>query len=287
MTNELVTIYIISKNREPFLRRAISSCQNQTYQNLEIIVVDDCSDNFDIFSLQKDFPLVNFHRMEASSGANICRNKALSKAKGTYITGLDDDDLFTEDRIKKMLSVLNEKGVKAVSSRHLFERVFHCYTFRDRVKFAIKKVSLIFPGKLIFSEDLLNKNIVGNQIFTQTSILRKIGGFDVELPALQDYETWLRFLIAIGPIYRVNDFLYIKNDETVSITNFNRKKLLGFDYIFNKYQDYFSGFEHCFSLHKKLYENKVLTFREVIRFWKKGNRVYLLKLMLTLKVKGF
>ena len=291
MMNPKVSIFIISKNRPKLLRRAIDSCLNQTYKNIEIVVVDDCSESFDVFLLESDLdsPVCKFFKMKEPSGANACRNKAVEMASGIYITGLDDDDYFTPERVEKMLFALENKSptISAVSSRFMFETLYRKKTPTMFIKKIVKNVTTLFSeGNLITVEDSLNKNMIGNQILISKNDLISIGGFDERMPALQDYETWLRVLTNLGPIYRLNKFLYIKDDSLDdSITKSNKKKLLGFDYILNKHPNVFEGRVHCLALHKLLYEHKKLSFGCAISLFKPGNRFYIIKLALSGRIK--
>jgi glycosyltransferase involved in cell wall biosynthesis len=289
-SNRQVSIYIISRDRPKYLRRAINSCLSQSYSALEIIVVDDSSDSFSIFEFAKEFneKTVQFYRTEVPSGANVCRNIALKKSSGEFITGLDDDDFFTPKRIELMLKtyLANKDSVCAVSSRHLFESVLEKRGIKNSIKYSLKWITtLVGRDKIIQISDVLNKNNIGNQVFTEKSRLVDCGGFDEELPALQDYETWLRLMKKYGPILRINKFLYIKNDELDSITNVNRKKLLGFDYIYNKHHELFKNREHCFYLHRALYEHKYLNLKQAISYFKPGNYRYILYLLVTFRVR--
>lgn len=280
----MVSVYIISKDRKDFLKKAIQSCLSQSYKNIEIIVVDDCSESFNIEDLKEEFPQVIFYRMDKASGANVCRNKALNLASGRYITGLDDDDYFTRDRVEVMLKFYEKycDRISAVSTRHLFESVY----LKKSLKYRLKNLSsYLLKGQVIGLNSILNKNNIGNQVLTEVERLKAIGGFDNDLPALQDYETWIRLIKKFGPIYRINTFSYIKNDKTVSITNENRSKLKGFDFIFEKHRDIFKNREHCFELHKVLYRQKFVSLSQFFKFFRPGNISYLVYLLFTFRVR--
>lgn len=285
-----VSIYIISKDRPRLLRRAIRSCLNQTFQNIEVIIVDDCSESFDIFDLEKEFPSnkCRFFRAEEPRGANYCRNLAIQKSSGEYVTGLDDDDFFHPARIEIMLNTLIKKrfNVSGVSSRHMFESVFDRGNIKTAIINLFKMASTVLSkGKTISADDILNKNSVGNQVLIKKEFLVKVGLFDEKLPALQDYEAWLRVTSEIGPIYRVNKFLYFKNDYSNSVTKNNRKKLAGFEYILKKHSNLFKGNEDCFLLHKTFYSQNHLTVNQAISLFSGKNKSYIIWLLITLKVK--
>lgn len=102
----LVTVYIPTYNRVDLLKRAVESVQAQTYQNLEIIIVDDCSTDFTHQYLQQlanEDKRVKYFIKEKNSGACVSRNIAIENATGEFITGLDDDDFFLESRIDEFM----------------------------------------------------------------------------------------------------------------------------------------------------------------------------------------
>src|SRR5580700_7537460 len=95
--NQLVSVYIPTRNREAFLARAVRSVLQQTYTNIELIVVNDGSTDQTETLLdqvqQEDRRLVPVHIRE-SAGPSAARNIAIKMARGTFVTGLDDDDEF-------------------------------------------------------------------------------------------------------------------------------------------------------------------------------------------------
>lgn len=99
----LVTVYMPTHNRGALIRRAIDSVLNQTYKNLELIICSDGSTDETVDILQeycdKD-PRISYVVNETSQGACYSRNRCIERAKGEFITGLDDDDEFTANRIE-------------------------------------------------------------------------------------------------------------------------------------------------------------------------------------------
>lgn len=102
ISQPLVTIYISTYNRLEKLKRAINSVLQQDYTNWELIVCDDasCDGTSDYMNdiCMKD-SRIRYLRNDVNKGACETRNLGIFNAKGTFITGLDDDDEFTNDRI--------------------------------------------------------------------------------------------------------------------------------------------------------------------------------------------
>ena len=102
---ELVSIIMPSYNTGAYIKKTIQSVINQSYQNWELIIVDDCStDNTD----EAVQPFLNDMRIryiknEVNSGAAISRNRALMEAKGKWIAFLDSDDLWVPEKLEKQI----------------------------------------------------------------------------------------------------------------------------------------------------------------------------------------
>lgn len=102
--NELVSIIMPSYNTGKFIKKAIKSVINQTYNNWELIIVDDCSrDNTDedVKNIKDD--RIKYIKNEVNRGAAISRNIALREAKGRWIAFLDSDDLWEKDKLEKQI----------------------------------------------------------------------------------------------------------------------------------------------------------------------------------------
>jgi len=192
----LVSVYLVTKNRLTLLQRALKSIEEQSYSNIEIIVVDDGSDDGTsafLESYTSKFPY-QFTSFEISKGAPAARNHAISKAKGEYITGLDDDDRFLPERVMRFVqkwqdgfSLLGAESFLATDTRRVRWRKPSVVTF----------------------DDLLYRNLIGNQVFTKTTYLRALKGFDESLDASQDYDMWLRLVHKFGPGHIINEPLQL------------------------------------------------------------------------------
>ncbi|REG98933.1 glycosyltransferase family 2 protein [Flavobacterium aquicola] len=110
----LVSIITPSFNSERFITATIQSVLNQTYQNWEMIIIDDCS-NDNTVSIIEQFTAndirIRFFQLEKNSGAGIARETALSKAKGDYIAFLDADDLWKPLKLEKQLQFLKDNKI--------------------------------------------------------------------------------------------------------------------------------------------------------------------------------
>lgn len=109
--DSLVSIITPTYNCGDFIARTIRSVQAQTYQNWEMIIVDDCStDDTAKVVASFDDPRIKYHVLERNSGAAIARNVALQKARGRWIAFLDSDDLWRPLKLERQLKFMRDNG---------------------------------------------------------------------------------------------------------------------------------------------------------------------------------
>ena len=109
--NELVSVIMPSYNTARFIKEAIESVLNQTYQNFEIIIVDDCStDNTDEVIAAITDERIKYIKNQKNSGAAISRNRALREARGKWIAFLDSDDVWLPEKLEKQIAFMEENG---------------------------------------------------------------------------------------------------------------------------------------------------------------------------------
>lgn len=123
MKDGLVSIVMPSWNTGRFIAASIQCVLDQTYQNWELLIVDDCSTD-DTEEVIKPFlsdGRVRFFRNEKNCGAAISRNRALREAQGEWIAFLDSDDLWMPDKLEKQIAFMKTNGY--VFSYHAYERI--------------------------------------------------------------------------------------------------------------------------------------------------------------------
>lgn len=221
----MVSVIIPSYNREKTIERAVMSVLNQTYKDLELIVVDDCSkDNtVEVLKSIKDdrFKIIE---LEKNSGACVARNVGVENAQGDYIAFQDSDDEWLLDKLEKQMAIFEKENV-------------------DLVFCAFNRLGL---GKNLtcpkLSEGIVERKTLleDSRISTQTLIGKKECfenvKFDPEMPRLQDYDITIR-LSKKYSIYFVNKPLvnmYVQND---SISISKNKMIRAETIIFSKYKD--------------------------------------------------
>jgi glycosyltransferase involved in cell wall biosynthesis len=231
MNESLVTIYIPTHNRKNLLTKAIESVLNQTYKNIEIIVVDDASSD-GTKELLKEYSqkYINFKYiiLDKASGANIARNRAIKMAQGKFVTGLDDDDEMLPDRVEKLVNAYDDE-IAFVTSRY--------YT---KSKEVLKKKILTFKTQIDLN-DVLYGNIIGNQVLTTKQKFIESGLFDEKLLAGQDIDMWIRLLKNRQFAKIIKEPLQIVNisDNDSRITN-SSNKIRGYFQVYFKHKSLMS-----------------------------------------------
>lgn len=198
---ELVSIIIPTYNRFLYVQRSINSVLRQTWKNIEVIVVDDCStqpEYADLPGIYAQEPRVKIIRLEKNMrevhnskfAQGMTRNEGIKIAKGEWIGFLDDDDFYyAEYKLEMQIGMMKSHNKRASSTNMLtgsgldkegFTRIY----FNSLVGKPID--SLV---SIIDSEVLQQSNIVNNStVLLHKSIIEKIGLQQVVI--FEDYEYW-------------------------------------------------------------------------------------------------
>lgn len=251
----LVSVIIPTRNRAPLLERAIESVLDQTWDNLEIVITDDASDDEtpDLITryIDEGYP-VRVIRNEEPKGASAGRNLAIKEAEGEYIAGLDDDDYWRPKRIEMLMETLTD-GYSAACSH-------------DRMDFGGKEI--VWKKKPVITlDDLLYYNQVGNQVLTKKEYLLRVGGYDEELPSAQDYDLWIRLAHDFGPVKTSPHTLQVVNmnpeDDRISTSG---DESTGYLACYNKHESKMTMKHKRYQLYRiKLAEGQKLGWMEMFR----------------------
>ena len=247
--SEIVSCIITTYHRIPlYVERAIKSIQNQTYKDVEIIVVDDNQDGND-YSIQLQEMLTHYSdvvyvKQQGNRGACAARNLGIMRAKGKYVAFLDDDDEWLPEKIEIQKAVFDTEISTDLGM--VFCDGFIVYDDNQ------DRRELYNPGEAKRNpshQDMLYADYIGST--SQPLILKdaiiKAGMFDESFPARQDYEMWLK----ITKTYRVRGiaqplFLYHQH-EGEQITSSGKKALDGYLKIYKKYKNEYRKDRHLYS----------------------------------------
>ena len=187
MVSAIITTY---KRPPEIVERAAKSVLSQSYKDIELIIVDDSPDTYELRNAVCDMALtfgknVRYIQHEKNMGACAARNTGLSVARGEYVAFLDDDDEWLPEKIEKQLNVIkqNEDVALVYCGRYTYHALENVEE-QEKVSF--------YRGK-VFDKLILN-NFIGSTSFPliRKTVIKELGGFDVNMPAAQDFEMWLR-----------------------------------------------------------------------------------------------
>lgn len=177
-----ISVVIPAYNCSQMILGAVESVLNQTYQPLEIIVVDDGSDE----DLEAVLPMSKIRLIKQSNrGAASARNKGIENAKGEWIAFLDSDDRWMPEKIQFFMELVGENPNIGLIASNVF-------VGSDESGWrAIDFTGFFDPTKNSF-EQLYYKNfIVTSTAMVRRSLLEKVGMFDCRLVCAEDYKLWL------------------------------------------------------------------------------------------------
>lgn len=179
-----VSVIIPVYNREIELKRAIKSVLNQSFQDFEIIVIDDGS-SIDIKRIIEEFnsDRLVYLRNEKNKGISFSRNRGISLAKGDLIAFLDSDDEWLKDKLKKQIEYLNNTQYRIVHTEEIW--------IRNGKRVNPKKRHTKSGGN-IFIQSLELCLISPSSVLIKKEIFEEYGLFDEDLLVCEDYDLWLR-----------------------------------------------------------------------------------------------
>ena len=243
-----ISVVITTYKRKPeMVRRAVMSVLGQSFEDLELLVVDDNAPGDraewgveDMLRALGD-SRIRYLPMEKNSGACAARNAGSRAAGGRYICFLDDDDEYLPDKLSLQRAALEGAPQACMAVGDFYVRSGG----RDR------KVVLDYDEK-----DMLRRIFFKSRLATPNPLIRRecleeAGYFDEALPSAQDADLWARMLER-RPGCIVRDFVYIQNIHPGErITGNQKKKLEGNILFVKKHEDFLKK-------HPRLYSRIVL-----------------------------
>ena len=269
----LVSICLLCYNHEKYVARALESCINQSYKNIEIIIVDNASTDGSQKIIEKytqENDNISFYPLNHNTFPSQGMNHAITHANGEYICLFSTDDYIELDKTKKQLDFM------------LMNKLSNAFTWVNIVNDHSEKITSHPMNDLFnrsFNNDELMEHFIvhGNtlnagSVMVHKSIFKKYGLFDHRLLQLQDYEFWLR-VIKNEPLHILeeklanycvrddNQNLSLHKDRSVALrTNYESKILmehiLDFDpkvlsKVTNKICTQYNKYENLFTYYYK------------------------------------
>ena len=252
--DDLVSIIMPSYNTANYIRDSIDSVISQTYTKWELIIIDDCSTDNSIDIIQSyDDARIRLLQNPTNSGAAISRNYGLREAKGKYISFLDSDDIWTNDKLEKQVNFIKKNNYAFI----------YC-DYRICLNGVWENVIRTAPNKMT------KRKIYNYCYFSTITVLydaEKVGLIQIaDLKKNNDYAMWIQALSRVDG-YRQPECLayYIKHENSVS--SGKKVKLIKHHFILwnkgvgkNKFLSFFLTINNLFHgvFKKMFYKKKII-----------------------------
>jgi glycosyltransferase involved in cell wall biosynthesis len=200
-----LSVIVPTRNRAGLLRRALKSIMTQISKDVEVIVVDDGSDD-DTQRAVSEFASATYHRMQGTSGASAARNRGAALAHGQWLLFLDDDDELKLNALAVILTHLRvqhdvcmfyvEQVMPNGVCRVPRNQLLHEHTDKDHLmSFALRPIS-------------------ASQVVVRREVFHRLGGFDENLRTCNDIDLWARLLLAGAKVGVIQEILATKHEHS-------------------------------------------------------------------------
>lgn len=222
-----VSVIIPVYNGEKFITRAVNSVLHQTYSDIQVIIVDDCSTDGTMDVVMSNFSKmigkeILYHKNPTNMERSYSRNKGVELSKGNFVFFLDYDDEWERDYIQSSVEYLNEHDIV-----YSFPRTF--LDENGRIIRVSKKPSPEDTGKIIFSGQIGYPSASG---FRKSSFL----GYREDIILREDWEIFIRSYLR-GMKIKLLDNNKVKIREHRGRTSRNKKMLLSTIKVYQEYKD--------------------------------------------------
>lgn len=240
--NEMVSVIIPTYNRAHLIKQSVESVLKQSYQNFEIIIVDDGSkDNTEEIIKQINDSRIRYIKHTVNKGASAARNTGIREAKGKYIAFQDSDDLWLPEKLEKQIERI-EKTENHIGA--VFGGYWIINQNGEKRYFPEQSIN---DGNIFYT--LLQGNVVGMPVvMIKKECFEKSGYFNETLPALEDWELLLRISKDFEFLY-INEPLVVVHETENSISMNMKNTVFAWRYIFELYFDTISENKATLALH--------------------------------------
>lgn len=231
MQEALVSVCINVYNAEKYIVDTIKSVTNQTYKNLQIIVIDDCStDNTYEVLKSIDDPRLEVYRLPFNCHISNACNEGFKYVKGEYVAHLDSDDMWMPEKIEKQVAFLENNDKYGACFTHV-EVIDDDGNISDdsgdnfRNFFAFDNYPQAEMYRFFF--DKYNR-LCHSSSLIRSEFIRKVGNHDVSFLYLHDFDYWMR-LLTVTPLYILPDRLTLYRHHQESNSDMSDEKWTAHD----------------------------------------------------------
>lgn len=209
--NKLVSIVLPTYNGKDFLRKSIESCLNQTYTNIELIIINDCSiDATEQIILSYTDSRIKYIKNETNQRLPKSLNIGFENALGDYLTWTSDDNFFDIRAVEKMVLELESQKVDLVCASY----------------FTIDNNGAITGKRSVGKQaDVLIDNVVKACFLYKKEVHQKLNGYNPTLFLVEDYDFWIRATYENYKFYQLSEKLYYYRFHDNSLTETRRNDI--------------------------------------------------------------
>ncbi len=223
MKNSLITVYITNYNYAKYIQKAIESVLNQTYKNIELIIVDDGSTDNSKEVINKYINNKKITRIfQKNKGLNISNNIALKRSKGDFIMRLDADDWLDENCVELLYSNISKDMNIGLSFSDYYLVNINGLVLKQVRRHNFKKVKL------------LDQPAHGACSLIRKKYLEELGGYSEDFLCQDGYDLWMKF-IGKHKISNINLPLFYYRQHEKSLSSNENRILFTRSKIFSKY----------------------------------------------------
>jgi glycosyltransferase involved in cell wall biosynthesis len=230
--NQLISVVIPAFNRQNTITYCLDSVLAQTYKNLEVIVVDDCSSDNTV-SIVNSYPdsRVRCLVLENHSGAQTARNRGILEAKADWVAFQDSDDEWLPDKLEKQVSVLANADYDPWS-------LVYCNAYRFDKARGIKSLRIlpVVEGVDQYATLLHSPALLYPTMITSKKALEKIGYLDEQVPSFQEWDTSIRLAKYCRITHLKEPLMVYHAGSADTISGSVTKHVEGLQYIINKFE---------------------------------------------------
>jgi teichuronic acid biosynthesis glycosyltransferase TuaG len=238
MKYDKISVIMPTYNSERYIKKAIGSVLSQTYKNLELIIIDDCSSDATkeiILDISRHDTRIKFFRLDENSGAAVARNLGIKNATGKYLAFLDSDDEWYQKKLELQIDFMEKNNYNFTCTA--YERI-------DELGDKINKITR--PAKKANYNRVLLDCPIGNS--TVVYNLEVLGKFEIpNIRKRNDDALWLKILKKEPYIFGLNQVLSKYRIRKNSISS-NKFDLIKYHWILYREIEGLSIFRSLFHI---------------------------------------
>jgi len=224
--NDKVSIIIPTYNRFKYVLNTIKSCKEQTYKNIEIIVVNDRSTQQEYYNyLWEGVTIIHLEKNTKELFGYGCaayvRNKGIEISSGKYIAFCDDDDIWLPNKLELQLKAMKETGCKMSSTDGFIGRGVYDSNMKYKkynAEYFFKVLQNKYRNNPDFVDDFpkiwnwkfvrTHNAVICSSVVIEKEVLNSINNFKNLRPPGEDYDCWLRVLQNTDSVYVKDTCIY-------------------------------------------------------------------------------